>query len=224
LNTNLGAIAALSAADGQIRWLTLYPRSGKYVASADPTSTAGDHLTRDLNPCVFYRGSLFVAPVDFEEVLALDAATGQVLWKTPRATRDIVHLLGVGGDNLIASGRKLYFFNIDTSQLVYSWPDDNANVQAFGRGILVDDQVYFPTRKEIHVFRQSPGDPASARSPPGWEAREPIPLTPRDGGNLVAAHGWLLIATPQKLIAFGPGIPQAKPNEHEVTSSGPRAH
>ncbi len=229
LNTNLGAIAALAAADGQIRWLTLYPRSGKYDSSSQQWGN-GDHLTRDLNPCVYDRGRLFVAPVDYETVLALDAATGQILWDTGAEnegvkTRDIVHLLGVGGDNLIGSGRRLYYFNVDTGQLVYRWPDDNDAVQAFGRGILVDDNVYFPTHTEIRVFHQSQGDPAGARSLLGWEVREPIPLTTRDpplgDGNLVASHSWLLIATAQKLIAFGPGIPQAKPNEHELTQREP---
>ena len=208
LNTNLGAIAALSAADGQIRWLTLYPRQGKYDSNSTQWGN-GDHLTRDLNPCVYDRGRLFVAPVDFEQVVALDASTGQLLWVSASETRDIVHLLGVGGDNLIASGRRLYYFNIDSGKNIFRWPDDFASVGSFGRGILIDDKVYFPTRTEIRVFPQSLGNPGSDRSPLGWQAREPIPLAARDppvgDGNLVAAHGWLLIATPQKLIAFGPG-------------------
>jgi len=58
-NTNLGAVAALSADDGAIRWVSLYPRAlrGSLAALAP-------HWDRALNPCVHDRGMVFVAPAD----------------------------------------------------------------------------------------------------------------------------------------------------------------
>ena len=38
------------------------------------------HWQRDLNPCLFDHGRLYVAPADSPRVYALDAATGQILW------------------------------------------------------------------------------------------------------------------------------------------------
>ena len=74
-NTNLGAVASLSADDGHIRWLTTYSRAKKGA-----TTTA--HLFRDLNPCLYHRGTLYVAPTDSPQVLAIDAMTGAMRWAT----------------------------------------------------------------------------------------------------------------------------------------------
>ena len=45
-NTNLGAVAALSADDGRLLWVSLYPRARR----GDLTNLA-PHWRRDLNPC-----------------------------------------------------------------------------------------------------------------------------------------------------------------------------
>ena len=44
------------------------------------------------------------AAADSRRILAFDAATGQILWQTGSEVEDVVHLLGVAGDRLIASG------------------------------------------------------------------------------------------------------------------------
>ena len=64
------------------------------------------HLYRDLTPCLYDRGVVYVAPADCREILAIDASTGMLLWPFEHA-EDAVHLLGVGGGNLLASGDKL---------------------------------------------------------------------------------------------------------------------
>ena len=75
VNTNLGAVASLAVEDGRINWLSLYPRvrSGNLLRM-------DAHWQRDLNPCLFDHGRLYVAPADSPRVYALDAATGQILW------------------------------------------------------------------------------------------------------------------------------------------------
>ncbi|MEK6233954.1 MAG: PQQ-like beta-propeller repeat protein, partial [Planctomycetales bacterium] len=104
-NTNLGAVAALSARDGHIHWLTTYPRETK----RDLTRPRGFHF-RDVTPCVYHQGILFAAPIDTPDVLALDAETGEIHWR--REFPNIIHLLGVGGGNLIASGDRMYWIDI----------------------------------------------------------------------------------------------------------------
>ena len=124
VNTNLGAVASLAVEDGRINWLSLYPRvrSGNLLRM-------DAHWQRDVNPCLFDHGRLYVAPADSPRIYALDAATGQILWpgrgqhvlmvgdrpaETPiqDPLDDVVHLLGVSGDCLIASGHKLYWIEI----------------------------------------------------------------------------------------------------------------
>ena len=93
-------------------------------------------------------------------------------------------------------------------------------MHGYGRGALVGDEVYFPTRTTIYVFRQAivrstagPSVPTPVGDPIRLDTRNP----PMSGGNLVVAGGYLLIATPTELIALGPHAAPVHPTEHEVT-------
>ncbi len=113
------------------------------------------HFYRDLTPCLYDRGRLIVAPADSDSILAYDAATGLLLWETGLA-KDVVHLLGVGGDALWASGEKLWHINVATGKVSYPWPE-GPTPKGFGRGVLAGGKVYWPTVREIHVFDQRSG-------------------------------------------------------------------
>jgi outer membrane protein assembly factor BamB len=197
-STNLGAVAALSTRDGRVQWITCYPR-----AKTGDLNQRSAHFYRDLTPCVFDRGRLFVAPSDTERVFALDAATGLMLWETSLA-KDVVHLLGVAGDNLWASGDKLWWINAATGKVGF-WPEGPAP-KGWGRGTLAGDEVYFPTQTTIHVF-----DQRSCRKQREIELTEERHAT---GGNLVAAGDYLVIATSNELIVLSrdsQGTPAVKP-------------
>jgi outer membrane protein assembly factor BamB len=207
-NTNLGVVAALAPDDGSLRWVVEYPR-----CSFPATDLESDHLHffRDLNPCVVHQGVVLAAPTDSDHILAIDAMTGQTLWQTPHPRADdVMHLLGVGHGNLIASGDYLYWFDVATGRQVGQFPQQRsespgaarADPPGFGRGVLAGDYVYWPTRESIYVFEQR-----TRRVDRGWEpigVRE-IELTHRGatGGNLVIAGGVLLIAAGDRLVAFG---------------------
>ncbi len=104
-NTNLGAVVALRAGDGRVRWMCRYRRSG---LSDDQSDGSSRHFFRDLTPCLVDRGTVYVAATDCERMFALDAGFGQVLWNTSAGlAADAVHLLGVAGDKLLAVGRLL---------------------------------------------------------------------------------------------------------------------
>ena len=202
LNTNLGAVASLSADDGHIRWLSAYARS----ANSDNPA----HLFRDLNPCVYYRGTLYVAPTDSPHVFAFDAMTGLVRWATvPSALADVVHLLGVVEGNLIASGKQIWWLDAETGKIVTTFPPamEVGQAQPRGRGLLKGDAVIWPTRDRLYVFNQRQSASNDANSLPAMP-REPIRLADYDdkisGGNLVAAGEYTLLATADKLWAFGP--------------------
>lgn len=202
LNTNMGAVAALSAGDGRVRWVGLYQRQRQ----GDLQHPAA-HWSRDLNPCLFDRGRLYVAPSDSPRIFCLEAATGQILWQTSTELGDAVHLLGVVGNSLIASGPKLYWISIDgdAGRVRHVWPDGHEKL-GYGRGVVAENRVYWPARDKVYVF-----DAHTA----GLVKR--IDLVPHDakGGNLVMAGGRLLIATPDELTAFaadaGTAVPDGKP-------------
>lgn len=211
--SNLGAVAAIQADSGRINWLCRYPRSDYVVGDPD---RADRFLYRDLTPCVLHAGSLIVAPSDSDRIFSLDAATGDLLWATDgeRAT-DAVHLLGVADDTLIVSGDYLYWFDVYSGRCVAQYPTPAKDAPGFalprprgyGRGLLVNNEVWFPTHDKLLVFAQKP----VARDPNATRLGTIVPELLRDlslvernatGGNLVAANGMLLIAGSQKLYAF----------------------
>jgi outer membrane protein assembly factor BamB len=196
VNTNLGAVAALAAETGEIHWIARYPRAP--IQNDDPDRSRL-HLFRDLNPCLVHKDLVMAAPTDSDQVFALDAATGMVLWSTgPQRAVDAVHLLGVGGGHLIASGHRLYWIDIHNGRIAGKFP---ARVQdalrGYGRGILAGRYVYWPTRERIYIFDQH-----NMR-----QMRQPIDLAPigMTGGNLVIVDGVLLIASAGRLAAFSSG-------------------
>ena len=194
VNTNLGAVAALSARDGRVKWVSLYPR----VLKGDLLKPA-PHGCRDLNPCLYDRGTLLVAPSDSRRIFALDAANGQILWQTGPEVEDAVHLLGVAGDALVAGGDRLYWIGLkaeEAGKVRHVWPLGHERL-GYGRGVLTGDCVLWPTREKIYVFDQATGKP-----------KKEISLVARDAiaGNLLVAPGYLLVAGSDELVAVrGPG-------------------
>jgi len=191
-NTSLGAVAALAARDGRLLWVSLYPRVLEGDLAKPPP-----HASRDLTPCLFDRGVLLVAPADSRRIFALEAATGQILWQTGPELEDVVHLLGVAGDTLIASGYRLYWISLkpgEQGKVKHVWPEGEEKLGQ-GRGVLAGNSVLWPTANKIYVFDQASG-----------RLIKDIALAPRraTGGNLLVAGGRLLIATDRELIALGP--------------------
>ncbi|MBL9124119.1 MAG: PQQ-like beta-propeller repeat protein [Planctomycetaceae bacterium] len=187
-NTNLGAVAALDARDGQIEWLTSYR-----VPQVGDLGQPLPHFQRDLNPCVYYRGMLFVAPSDSESIYAFDAGSGDLIWESPHAG-SAQQLLGVGSGNLIAAGDRLYWINVASGKLVQRWPD-GPNPKGYGRGLLVGDQIVWPTREEIYLLSQQTGQMAKviqlAAAHPG-----------HTGGNLLLDDQSLYIAASDSLTCY----------------------
>jgi hypothetical protein len=124
-----------------------------------------------------------------------------------------VHLLGVAQGSLIVSGSQLWWLDAQTGKVVMTFPPsmEVAQAEPRGRGLLSGDVVVWPTRNELWVFNQKQSPSTGANTLPAMP-REPISLAPYDqqlsGGNLVSAGEYTLLATADKLWAFGP---RAKP-------------
>lgn len=87
--TGLGVVAAVDPTLGELEWLTRYPAP---PAGSEPTLVEAGRRFRATSPLA-ERGPIVVAPVDSAEALALDPATGRVVWRAPR-----------GGARLCAAG------------------------------------------------------------------------------------------------------------------------
>lgn len=205
-NTDLGAIAALDAATGQTRWISTYPRiSEESAAPAGLTSAP-----RSPAPALLHRGMLFAAPNDCGRIFALDAGSGRLIWRTAHhQPPDVIHLLGTGANRLIASGDRLYWFDIHSGQPRGQFPGPSLDGPGlarpspcgFGRGLLAGELVYFPTRDAIYVFQQQ-----TQRTDAGWIPQGVAILElagqGAQGGNLAIGDGVLLVASPDSLDAY----------------------
>ncbi len=200
-NTNLGVVAALDAQDGTIQWLTAYQR-------AKPSGGAPAFFQRDLNPCLYHNGMLYVAPSDYDGILAMRAATGQIVGAVLENSADkgagqkkgatAVHLLGAVGDSLIASGDMLWWFDIRHALLGEIGESAGFDLPtAYGRGVVVGGNVYVPLRDRIEVF-----DALHA----GQKAPHPIALSALHpgvtGGHLIVCDTHLLVVGAEAIWGF----------------------
>jgi outer membrane protein assembly factor BamB len=199
VNTNLGLVAAIDTNGGRICWLRRYNR--RLSQPIDRRSPLPAHFDRDPSPCLYKDGMVVVAPADTFEIFALDASTGKLIWSTDQLP-DGLHLLGVARRNLIVGGHRLAALDVLSGTLKYRWPDsEHSGIRGMGRGVIAGDEVFWPTRNEIYVIHAMTGG----------QSRNPIPLgsVSSSGANLAAAHRRLIVAGPDKVMAFGPMRPVA---------------
>ena len=207
-STGMGAIAALDVHDGMLRWVVTYE-----TRAPEPIAALSDHTKQGLLPCLFHQGTLFAAPNDAAAAMAIDAQTGIVKWRRRLPKERIRHLLGVGGGNLIVSGNSIWGLDPENGQVVWGSPETDPEFYGYGRGLLVEDTVWWPRREQIEVLDQ----------PTGNRVRQPINLSEKrnlrgqgeTAGNLAIADGFLLIAQPDRLVAFSEyGAPPKPPGNH----------
>jgi outer membrane protein assembly factor BamB len=183
-----GAVVALDALSGARSWAVRYP-----PARARPDGEAAP--PRDLAPCVFAAGRLYVAPNDGDQLLCLDAATGRELWR--REQPDVLHLLGVGHGRLIfqtAGGLRAVRADDGGDEGGWLLPDVGGRLPSLGRGLLIGDLVLWPTVRGVYAVRQEDGRLAES----------PAVLRNLPPGNLVFADGCLASADDRFLTVFVP--------------------
>jgi outer membrane protein assembly factor BamB/TolA-binding protein len=185
--TNLGAVVALEAESGLVRWVANYPRQ-------DSARSGGSD--RDLNPAIVSGGLVIVAPSDAPAIFAFDADSGHLVWKTDAIAEEVKlsHLLGVAKGRLVATGDRVLLFDVKDGKPVATWPDSGKS-EGYGRGVLAGDRIYWPTRERIEVLDQGSG----LRVEPPIKLMEIYRTT---GGNLVAGDGYLIVAQSDALVVF----------------------
>ena len=187
-STEMGAIAALDARNGLLQWVVTYERKEQN------SRQYSNHMKQGLTPCLFHQGVVVAAPNDYEGLMAIDAQTGIMLWKRnlPGGVR---HLLGVGRGKLIVSGNRLWGLDLMKGGRVDWWMgSDDPETYGYGRGVLAEDVVFWPKRDEIFIVDQATG-----------VIRRRVALSAlhgEKGGNLTIADKYLLVAQPQRLVAF----------------------
>jgi outer membrane protein assembly factor BamB len=195
-----GAIVALDAATGRHVWARRYPSRGL----GDPD----DPSPRGLTPCVYAGGRLYAAPADYDRLLCLDPATGQLLWERDKV--EAVHLLGVTRGRLIfTTPQGIRAIDAATGADRDGWAEpDVESLPPFGRGFLAGDLVFWPTLTRLHVLNQADGRQPDELNPRPWQD------VPR--GNLVFGDGCLVVAGEKVLTVYVPPGWLRQEREEEV--------
>ncbi len=200
LSTDAGAIVAVNAKDGRLDWAVTYE-------SLPPSRTnASDHLNQGLVPAMFHEGLLFVAPNDCSRLFCIEADSGRVRWQPKQSEPDRWrHLLGVvpGGaaGRLIVSGNLLTSIDIATHQVVFGKQTGGLRnrpppeEQGYGRGVLAGNVILWPTRESIKIIDATTGKTLG-------EKKLHTPGAAEVGGNLTVSQGMLLVAQPERLVAY----------------------
>jgi outer membrane protein assembly factor BamB len=196
-----GAVIALDGRTGKRVWAVRYPSRGLTTENGTPSP-------RDLAPCVYASGRVFVAPADFAGVLCLDADTGQKIWEKNQI--EVVHLLGVARGRLIfTTGRKprgIQGLDAATGKESRKWfqPESEGELPALGRGFLAGDYVFWPTQPNPHlprlpslrVLNQEDG-----QLPPDIDPEQYWQIQP---GNMAYGNGCLAVADQERLYVYVP--------------------
>ncbi len=183
LCSHTGFVMAVDTNTGKPAWAFAYPRLTK------PATVA-----RDICPPIADGGRLFVAPTDTDKVFALDINSGQQIWMADGVQVD--QLLGVMRGKLIATiaapTRGIRGFNVinGSTEEPSGWMvHDDPNLMSFGRGLVSEDAIIWPTKSGLFLVRTSDGLPLA-------------PRIPGPHGNLAFADGVLLVATPTEVWGY----------------------
>ncbi|MCX7700102.1 MAG: PQQ-binding-like beta-propeller repeat protein, partial [Gemmataceae bacterium] len=183
--THSGAIIALDALTGRRAWAFRY-------GTSPPRSTDG-LLPRDLAPCLYAAGRVYAVPADADRIFCLDARSGELIWDS--GPTYAIHLLGVSNGRLFATlggfPQGLRAYDAAKGTVLWTKPDEGDRA-TFGRGLVSDQFVFWPTRMGLRVLHQEDGEPADARS-----SAEPW-------GNLAFADGYVIVTTPTEIWGFVP--------------------
>ncbi len=204
--TNGGAVAALDADTGRVRWMTIYQRA---ELTPEPINLLARpwFRYRDRSQPVVHRGLLVIAPADYSGLIALDTFSGRLVWRTefPVDTFDATEVVCVTDRFVVANGRRLWWIDRATGELSSRRRQDNpvprelqADLRSSGMATVQNERIYWPARDDqadwIYVF-----DAATGEMP-----QQPIRLTDSnvEAGNLVAKSGMLVIAGEREIVAY----------------------
>lgn len=193
--SHTGAVIALEADTGRRAWAFRYPSRGLKIGE-DTRSP------RDLVPCLYGEGRVVAAPSDSPQIFCLDADGGRLRWSY-QPPAEVVQLLGVAGGKVVfTTPNDIRAVDAATGMPLRGWiqpGDGTGRLPPYGRGLLADGLVFWPTLEGLRVLRLEDGEPAEEWYP-AFTARVPP-------GNLARADGYLVAADERRVRVYAPDPP-----------------
>ncbi|MDB5309808.1 MAG: outer rane biosis protein BamB, partial [Gemmataceae bacterium] len=156
----------------------------------------------DPAPAVAAGGRVFAAPADADRVFALDAETGQLLWESGPV--EGAQILGISRGRVVVTTtgpvRGIRALGVVTGS--YREPDgwiqhDGGGLLGYGRGLVTDDVIVWPSRGGLYFLDPDTGRPYHA------PLRTTLP-GPQEWlfGNVAYADGVLVVVTPTQVWGY----------------------
>ncbi len=202
VQTNVGAVGALDARSGVVRWVTTYARGKATGRAAGAPLIHGDRL--------------YCLAQDLMEILVFDLETGARV-KFPAAPansgqremvwRNITQMIGFMEEWLFFAGTESYVVNMVDRMVegrvrtvagrAYSLP--RANASRCGKGMINGEAVYIPTCEDITGTLSVYYGLGSFKnlSQTKWQVEAGY-------GNLMIAGGRLVVTTAEKIVVYEP--------------------
>ncbi len=177
--TNAGVVACFHASSGAGLWAYQYDTVNALREMV--TSPQDTMVPRSGTAMVADHGRLICMPADSQSVLALDQASGQLLWQVSRAGQ--VDLTGVPGERVALSGPGLIILRDADGRVL--WQDDKQVTLALGRPAVTTDALLLSGRGR--VYRLDLADYALS-SLPLRQGESPLGNLVSLGGRLIAAN------------------------------------
>ncbi len=132
-NINGAAVACVESASGQLRWVRGLDLQSKPEVSG-PKEIQYHHEQ--------------VLAMSSGHLTALDPNTGNRIWKT-RLPKDIDQILGASDVTVVVSGHQLWGLDRETGEISWRVGFETPSSFGFGRGLILDKTVFWPTREEL---------------------------------------------------------------------------
>ena len=189
VSTNLGAVAALDAADGTILWMREYPR----LQRAARAEAVGHGSRWSLAPPAATPDLILCAPQDSDLLLALGREDGTIRWRVARDRH--AFLIGTDGERCYLGGKEVCAIRTagpGAGGIVWTWsmPEDSF---ALGQGTIRGDRILIPERDALVQLDGASGRPVSITL---WDFQG-------GGGNLLAAGRHLAVAGSGDFLVYG---------------------
>lgn len=146
--TNLGTVFAFSLITESIVWLREY--SQMRIRAADGYFPQFRTIHWTARPPVVEDGLLIFTPLDSEYAYAVETDTGRLLWRLSYNTAGIGAnaLLGVSGDSVVFSGRKIGLVGLRNGKLRKTIPLPASKSYGLG-AVTKEDEVIVPTTRSV---------------------------------------------------------------------------
>ncbi len=150
--TNMGAIAALRAWDGQVQWIAEYERISQKRYRGRYNHSRGN-LVWAPNPLVLHDGILFVTPLDSQQLHAISAKSGSLLSQIDGKSYG-PHMLGVTDGRLVLFGDLITSMAANDIGNADLWIRGVTRSPAAARPALVEEGVVYINSSESTVVLQ----------------------------------------------------------------------